>query len=105
VFSGDDLITEAPVYTEADQGTDVRFNCLVTVPEHLNAESLRVKWKHNGHYIHPHNRSDKYTDEDKGQILLIKKVEGKDAGVYTCIVHIGINRDLRNAKLFVRGKS
>lgn len=104
VFPGDNLISTPPVNTEADQGEHVRFNCRVTVPEHLNAESLRVKWKHNGHYIHPHDHSNKYVDEDQGQTLLIKSVEGKDAGVYTCIVHIGINRDLDNAKLIVKGK-
>lgn len=103
-ISGDELITERPVNTEVDKGNNVRFNCRVTVPEHLNAEGLRVKWKHNGHYIHPHDHSDKYVDEDQGQTLLIKQVEGSDAGVYTCIVHIGINRDLDNAKLIVKGE-
>jgi len=93
---------------------------------------LQVKWKHNGHYIHPmyiedeappssntlttskysqfahistnQRTSGKFVASEKGQTLYIKNVDAKDSGVYSCIVTIGINMDLASAKLVVKGK-
>lgn len=87
----------------ANQGDEVRFVCQVTVPDHLNEEQLRIKWKHNGIYIHPLKRSEKYRVDSKGQTLVIKRVKGDDAGVYACIVNIDMDRDIASGRLEVRG--
>ncbi|XP_045164292.1 neuroglian-like isoform X1 [Mercenaria mercenaria] len=101
--NGDILISKPlPKSIIADQGKDVRISCGVKVPEHLNEEKMRIRWKHNGHYIHDKDHSDKYTIEDGEQTLLISNVEGSNAGVYSCVVIIDHARDLASGKLIVR---
>ena len=109
VFSGDDLINFPQKEIIANQGDEVHFICQVTVPEHLKKDQLRIKWKHNGIYIHPHDkpdkyRLDKYRLDRKGQTLVIKRVKADDAGVYACIVNIDMDRDIASGRLEVRSK-
>lgn len=99
---GDELISFTQKQIIANQGDEVRFVCQVTVPDHLNEEQLRIKWKHNGIYIHPLKRSEKYRVDSKGQTLVIKRVKGDDAGVYACIVNIDMDRDIASGRLEVR---
>lgn len=82
----------------------MRFVCQVTVPEHLNKDQLRIKWKHNGIYINPLNDAEKYRVDSKGQTLVIKRVQGNDAGVYACILNIDLDRDIASGRLVVLGK-
>ena len=105
LLSGEVLIDNPPPkIVTANRGEDVTFSCKVNLKPHLNEDHLKIKWKHSGHYIPLHNKTDQYHEENRGQILKIHKVKREDGGVYNCIVSVGLKRDMASTRLIVRGK-
>lgn len=107
IFLGEKLIVTAPpTNITANKGDNVRINCLVKVPAYMSQKAVpHIKWKHQGHYIHHHDASEKYSVEDKGQTLLISNIRRNDAGQYSCIATIEKGRDMASGWLYVRGNS
>lgn len=87
------------------KGHTVSFTCSVGfIGDKAEEQDLRVRWKHEGEALD--QKSDRYTLTDNGQKLILRDVDYRDEGQYTCVASIRgqAEREKSSARLRVRGK-
>lgn len=105
IFTGDQIkILDSPVDQTVGKGHTVSFTCAVGFTgDEAEEQDLRVRWKHEGEALD--QRTDRYTLADNGQKLILRDVDYRDEGQYTCVASIRgqAEREKSSARLRVRG--
>lgn len=103
---GDQIkILDSPVDQTVGKGHTVSFTCAVGFTgDEAEEQDLRVRWKHEGEALD--QRTDRYTLADNGQKLILRDVDYRDEGQYTCVASIRgqAEREKSSARLRVRDR-
>lgn len=85
---GDQIeILDFPVDQTVGKGHTVSFTCSVGFTgDKAEEQDIRVRWKHDGEALD--QKSDRYTLTDNGQKLILRDVDYRDEGQYTCVASI-----------------
>lgn len=95
------MIVDPPKSQVVLAGSQVSFTCNATA-DTSELGHLKIEWKKNGEAF-KFNSNDSWSIVDGGRRLIIKKIEVKDSGQYTCTASTRLDSDTVTAVLTVKG--
>ncbi len=93
----------APYVNQRNQTEGSYLQLFCTVQE--GSLPLFFDWSKNGHSIKANDVSYKIDNFDRYSTLTIAKIDRKDAGNYTCVVHNSIGSDSQSILLSIKGRN
>lgn len=95
------MIVDPPRSQVVLAGNQVSFSCNATT-DSSELGNLKIEWRKNGEAL-KFNSDDSWSVVDGGRRLLIKKIEVKDSGQYTCTASSRLDSDTVAAVLTIKG--